>query len=38
MKGTRRAVCNSDNENLMPSGGRGFVIGYVDEVNGLGAK
>jgi hypothetical protein len=33
-----RTCRNSDNEMLMPSGNPGVIIGYVDEVNGEGAK
>ena len=32
-----RIVRNSDNDLLLPMGGRGVVIGSVDEVNGPGA-
>ena len=34
---TTRIVRNKDNNQLMPLGGRGVVIGSVEEVNGSGA-
>ena len=37
-KHERKVVGNRDNENLIPSGGNGLVIGYVDRVNGRGAE
>jgi len=33
-----RIIRNEDNDALMPIRGRGFIIGYVDEVNGTGAE
>lgn len=33
-----KVVRNSDNESLMPRGGNGLVVGYVDRVNGRGAE
>lgn len=35
---TYPVVRNADNDSLGPSGGYGFIIGYVDEVNGRGAE
>jgi hypothetical protein len=33
----QRIIENADNESVMPWGGEGFVVGYVDEVNGTEA-
>jgi hypothetical protein len=37
MKENTRIVKNADNETLMPLGNKGWIVGYVDEVNGSGA-
>lgn len=35
----KRAICkNSDNDDLLPRRNAKFVLGYVDEVNGIGAE
>lgn len=38
MTGVRKIVTNCDNKDLMPFGGNGCIVGYVDEINGRGAE
>ncbi len=38
MAEVKKVVTNCDNEDLMPFGGNGLIVGHVDEVNGHGAE
>ena len=38
MAEVKKVVTNCDNEDLMPFGGNGWIVGHVDVVNGRGAE